>query len=159
MEIQGIEKIIAAAWITSGVLFTPILFIIFDLWAGIRKAIERGEKITSNCLRNTFIKISRYYNALLALLVIDCIHMAGCWYVEAYYEYNILVFPFVTLVGAIGVGIIEVKSIFEKADDKIKRQTVDVALLVRELAKHTSDPAEIAKALVEYMSAEKEEHK
>ncbi|NDV81319.1 hypothetical protein D0T87_04915 [Bacteroides sp. 51] len=156
---QGIEKLIAAAWITACVLITPVLFIIFDLWAGIRKAIERGEKITSNGLRRTFAKIAKYYNVLLALLVIDAIQMAGFWYVDTYYEHNFPVFPFIVLIGAIGVGIIEVKSIYEKADEKTKRQTSDVALLAGELAKHKSDPAELAKAVAEYLNKDKEEKK
>lgn len=156
MEINQFEKMMAAVWITACVLFTPMLFIAFDLWAGIRKAIERGEKITSNCLRRTFAKIARYYNALLALLVIDFIQMAGFWYMEVYYEQNFPVFPFITLIGAIGVGIIEVKSIFEKADDKVKRQMSDVALLASEIAKCKADPKDIAKALAEYMLGAKE---
>ncbi|MCD7900293.1 MAG: hypothetical protein LUH22_10610 [Bacteroides sp.] len=146
-----IEKLIAAGWITAGVLASPVFFILFDLWAGIRKARERGEKITSNGLRQTFAKTARYYNALLALLIIDAIQMAGFWYMNVYYGHNIPVFPFLTLLGAIGVGIIEVKSIFEKADDKMKQQASDVALLAGELAKHKSDPSELAKAIVEYM--------
>lgn len=159
MEIQDFEKMIAAAWITACVLFTPILFIAFDLWAGIRKAMDRGEKITSYCLRRTFTKIARYYNALLALLVIDFIQMAGFWYMEVYYNQNFPVFPFVTLIGAIGVGIIEIKSIFEKADEKVKRQASDIAILAGEIAKYKSDPGEIAKAVVEYMKNNKEEEK
>jgi len=157
--IHGIEKLIAAGLITVLVLFTPILFILFDLWAGIRKAKERNELITSYGLRRTVSKIARYYNLLFALLVIDSIQMAGLWFLDAYHDHNFPVFPFITLLGAIGVGAIEVRSIFEKAEDKVKRQASDVALLAGELAKCKSDPAELAKAVVEFMNKDKEEKK
>lgn len=147
-----IEKLIVITCITAGILASPILFIAFDLWAGVRKARERGEKITSSRLRCTFAKTAKYYNTLLALLVIDAIQMAGFWYMDVYYGHPIPVFPFITLLGAIGVGIIEVKSIFEKADEKTRHQASDVALLAGELAKHKTDPAEIARAIVEFMS-------
>lgn len=156
MEIHGIEKMITAAWITAGILFTPILFILFDLFAGIRKAIEREEKITSEGLRRTFSKMAKYYNVLLALLVIDAIQMAGVWYINAYYEHNMFMFPFITLFGAIGVGIIEVKSIFEKSDEKMKRRVSDVAQLAAELAKHKADPEEVAKSVIKYINKEED---
>lgn len=155
MELQGFEKLIASAWITVLVLFTPIMFILFDLWAGVRKAKLRGEKVTSAGLRRTFAKIAKYYNVLLALLVIDVIQIACFWFLDTYYESAFPMFPFITLLGSIGVGVIEVKSIFEKADEKMKRQMSDVALLAVEIAKHKSEPEELAKSIAEYMKGEK----
>lgn len=140
------------AWMLFGILLTPLFFIGFDLWAGIRKARQRGELISSDGWRRTVSKIARYYNMLLALVVVDCLQMAGVWYLDSYYSYRIPIFPVITLLGAIGVGIIEVRSIMEKADEKERREYKRVAMLAGEIASHKADPNEIARAVVEYLN-------
>lgn len=87
---------------------------------------------------------------MLALVVVDCMQMAGIWYLDNYYEYHIPIFPFITLLGAFGVAAIEVKSIYEKAEEKERREMKQVAALAAEIAKHKADPEEIAKAVVDY---------
>lgn len=152
---EGFDKIIAVCWILFGILLTPLFFIGFDFWAGIRKAKQRSEKIVSDGWQRTVAKIARYYNALLALLVIDIMQMAGTWYMETYYGISFPLFPFVTLLGAFGVAAIEVKSIYEKAEDKEKKEMKQVAVLAEEIAKHKTDPHEIALAILEYINNEK----
>ena len=77
---KGIDELFIVAWMLFGILLTPLFFIAFDLWAGIRKAKQRSEKISSDGWKRTVNKVARYYNALLALVVVDCMQMAGVWY-------------------------------------------------------------------------------
>lgn len=149
---KGLNELFIVAWMLFGILLTPLFFIGFDFWAGIRKAKQRKEKITSDGWKRTVDKIARYYNMLLALVIVDCMQISGVWYLDNYYEYHIPIFPFITILGAMVVATIEVRSIFEKAEDKVKKQVNDVASLAAEIAKHKTDPAEIAAAVVEYMN-------
>ena len=96
--------------------------------------------------------MARYYNLLRALTVVDCMQMGGVWYLDGYYDYHITIFPVKTLIGAIGLGCIEVKSIFEKAEDKVRSDYQQVLMLAGEIAKHRTDPEEIAKAVVDYIN-------
>mgnify|MGYP006872120701 FL=1 len=93
-----------------------------------------------------------YYNLLLALVVVDCMHMGCSWFLNSYYDYHIPTFPFVTLAGAFFVAAIEIKSIREKAEDKVKKELTDVALLAVEIAKYKATPAEAAKAIADYFN-------
>ena len=156
---KGVDELFIVAWMLFGILLTPLFFIAFDLWAGIRKAKQRGEKISSDGWKRTVNKVARYNNALLALVVVDCMQMAGVWYLDNYYDYHIPIFPFITLLGAFGVAAIEVKSIYEKAEEKERREMKQVAALAAEIAKQKTDPEEIAKAIFKYMSKDKEVYK
>lgn len=156
---KGIDELFVVAWMLFGILLTPLFFIAFDLWAGIRKAKQRKEKISSDGWKRTVNKVARYYNALLALVVVDCMQMAGVWYMDNYYDYHIPIFPFITLIGAFGVAAIEVKSIYEKAEEKERREMKQVAALAAEIAKQKTDPEEIAKAIFKYISKDKEVQK
>lgn len=152
---KGLDELFVVAWMLFGILLTPLFFIGFDFWAGIRKAKQRKERITSEGWQRTVNKIARYYNMLLALVVVDCMQISGVWYLDNYYDYHIPIFPFITILGAMVVAAIEVRSIFEKAEDKAKKQISDVAILAAEIAKHKANPAEIAQALAEYMNNSK----
>ncbi len=156
---KGLDELFVVAWMLFGILLTPLFFIAFDFWAGTRKAKQRKEPIMSDKFKRTVDKIARYYNALLALVVVDCMQMAGVWYLDSYYGYHIPIFPFITLIGAFGVAAIEVKSIYEKAEEKERREMKQVAALATEIAKHKADPEEIAKAIIDYMNSNKEEEK
>lgn len=151
---KGINELFIVAWMLFGILLTPLFFIAFDFWAGIRKAKQRSEMITSDKWQRTVRKISRYYNMLFALVILDSMQIAGVWYLDNYYDYHVPIFPFVTLLGAIVVGAIEIKSIFEKADEKEKREYKQVAMLAAELSKLKTDPDDVVKAIAKYLSKE-----
>lgn len=156
---KGLNELIIALWILFGILLSPLFFIAFDFWAGIRKAKQRKEKITSEGWKRTVDKIARYYNMLLALVVVDCLQIAGIWYLDTYYSYHMPTFPFITLLGAMVVAAIEVRSIFEKAEDKEKKQINDVSSLAAALISSKADPTEIAKAVVDYINKGEEKEK
>ena len=60
---KGIDELFIVAWMLFGILLTPLFFIAFDLWAGIRKAKQRSEKISSDGWKRTVNKVARYYMA------------------------------------------------------------------------------------------------
>lgn len=117
-------------------IFTIIVVLIYvwvllsamlDLWAGIRKAKKNGVYRSSKKLRRTVEKLSFYYNVMLALTFVDALLL----FALALLSVNLPRIPYLTFIGAFGVGIIEFKSILEKAEDK---QKADVADAVSTLA-------------------------
>lgn len=149
---KGLNEFFVIGCILFGILLTPIIFTALDFFSGKRKAKQRGEKITSDKFQQSVKKLAGYYNMLFALVIIDVMHIACSWYLNSYYDFHIPTFPFITLAGAIVVALIEIKSIREKAEDKVKKQLNDVASLAIEIAKNKTDPAEIAQAVIEYMN-------
>ena len=154
------EQLIAILLIECFILILPLLFIAFDFWAGIRKAKQRGETITSNGWQRTVQKIARYYNMLLALLLMDGMQVISLWYLNNYADWMWPLFPWFTFVGVFFVGAIEVKSILEdvmangkdnRGSEKEKKEMRQVAHLASEIAQHRTDPEEIAKAVVRYL--------
>lgn len=149
------NQLVIVLFITLGILITPLLFIAFDFWAGIRKAKERGERITSDKWKRTVTKISRYYNMLLAFGVLDVMQVAGFWYLNGFCGWGAPLFPWIVLIGAFGVGAIEVKSIMEPANEKEKAEFREVTRLAEEIAKHRTDPSEMAEAIAKYLTTNK----
>ena len=92
---------------------------------------------------------------MIALTVIDAMHMAAIWYLEEYYQYHLPMFPFITLLGAICIGLIEIKSIYEKAEDKVRID--NVAALAKQIIVHRDSMNEIANAVGEYMKKDNNE--
>lgn len=128
-----------------------LMAIMTDLWSGVRKAKERGEARTSYGFRKTVDKLSKYYNFMFAFSIMDLMQMIAVWYLEEYYQWAIPLLPIVTLLGALALCAIEIKSIFEKAEDKDRKDLSAVAQLAKELARHKNEPAEIAKAVAQYL--------
>jgi hypothetical protein len=143
-------KIVIILWITFSLYFWPFVAVIADLWSGVRKAKINGVARSSYGFRRTIDKLARYYNLLLALTVVDAMHMSSVWYLDTYYSYTKLpMFPFITLLGAIGICIIEIKSIYEKAEDKVRIE--NVANMAGKIITNKDDMSEIIKAVVTYM--------
>lgn len=145
------EKIIVTLWILFGIYMLVLFAILADLWSGVRKAKRNGIVRSSYGFKRTVDKIARYYNVMLALTIVDAMQMSSIWYLEQYYDYVYPMFPFITLLGAIGVCLIEIKSIYEKAEDKVRIE--NVGNLAGKIYTNKSDIAEIVKAVIEYMNA------
>lgn len=152
MEIEIADKLFFVTLILFFILLTPLIFIGFDFWAGNRKARQRGEPIISDKWQRTVQKVAKYYNALLALVVVDAMQMASIWYLQQFYGWRVPIFPLVTLLGAMGVAAIEIKSIFESAEEKEKREIKKVAKLVSRIVARKGDPDEVANALTDYFT-------
>ena len=149
------EQLIVILFITVGILITPLLFIALDFWAGIRKAHLRKEDITSEGWRRTTYKVSKYYNMLVPMLVIDAMQIVGFWYLNNYCGWTCPLFPWFTLLGALGIAAIEVKSIYEPANAKESKEMRKIAEFAQAVASHRTDPEEIAKAVVAYLDCNK----
>ncbi|GAB1358669.1 phage holin family protein [Porphyromonadaceae bacterium] len=147
------EKLIVTLWITFGIYILVLLAILADLWSGVRKAQKNGIARSSYGFKRTVDKVSRYYNVLLALSVIDAMQMVSFWYLETYYAYHIPIFPFVTLVGAICLCSIEILSIYEKAEDKVRIE--NVGLLAGKIIANKDDLSEIVKTILTFLKEQK----
>lgn len=148
---KGLNELFVVAWMLFGIYIEVFVMILADLWSGIRKAKVRGEIRCSYGYKRTIDKIARYYNALIALTVIDIMQMGGVWYLDGYYDWSWPIFPVITLLGALGISLVELKSIYEKADEKVNGDYDNVAVLAAEIAKHKTEPSEIVAALSEYL--------
>lgn len=113
-----------------------LLAIAADLWSGWRKASVGGRPHTSRALRRTVDKIARYFNALMALTVIDAMVIAGVCYLRETLGWSLPVVPVFTFIGSISLALIEVKSICEKSGSK--GDMVEVARLLKDLAEDPS---------------------
>ena len=145
------EQLTWLLFIVVGMLFTPLVFIALDFWAGIRKSKKRKIRIRSDKMKRTVYKISKYYNAILAMMVVDIIQMVAFIFLWKFNGWNLYTFPIFTLVAVIFVGAIEIKSIVEPADAKEEREFNEVTELAKAIAEHKSDPKEIAEAIAEYL--------
>ena len=150
MELQN--QFVAILFIVAGLLFTPLIFIALDFWAGIRKAKKRGDMIRSDKMKRTMDKVSRYYNAILAMLVVDGIQMSAFVFMYLYFGWaNAYTFPVFTMLATLFVAAVEIKSIYEPADAKEKQELKDVQALAVAIASHKDDVKEIAEAIAEYL--------
>ena len=70
-RMKGLTELIVAGCILFGLLLTPLGFSMLDFISGVRKARQRGERITSDRYRRSVKKVAGYYNLLLALVVVD----------------------------------------------------------------------------------------
>lgn len=121
--------------IVTFVYIAVLLFIALDLWAGIRKAKARGEYRSSYGLRKTVTKIAGYYNMLLVITVIDALQIVAITVLQV----NLPAFPFFTLAGALFVGFIELKSVYEKNDAKQKAKVQEAAVLLSQIIEKSKD--------------------
>lgn len=144
------DKLVVMGLITVVILVLPIVFCAFDFWAGIRKANVREENITSDGLKRTISKLNKYYNLALAMLPLDALHMVCFWYYDQFYSHNIPVFPIFVTIAVAFIGCIEIKSIYEKADEKDRKDISDVAALAHAVGKHYENiPELVVKVLTE----------
>lgn len=146
------EKIIVTFYISFGLYALVMCCILADLWSGVRKAKRLGVARTSYGYRRTISKIAQYYNVLIVLTFIDIMQMASLWYLEVYYQHFLPMFPFITLVGAIGICLIEFKSIYEKAEDKVRFDNAGETL--GKIITHKNDIEAMVRAFGEYMKSQ-----
>lgn len=149
------EKIITTVWIAFGIYILVGIMIFADLWSGVRKARRMGAARTSYGYRRTVSKIAQYYNVLIALSVVDTLQMSAIWYLERFYNYQIPLFPIVTLIGAILLCFIEIKSIYEKAEDKERMR--NAASLAGKIIENRQDISDIVKEVLQYMNETKKD--
>lgn len=149
------EKIIISLWVLFALNMEVLLIVLADLWSGLRKAKKNGVVRSSYGLRRTIEKLGRYYNVMIALMIVDSMQMTAVFYLSEFEKYDLIFFPFITLFGAIGLSLIELKSIYEKAEDK--QRFHEAGALITSIAKNRTDIEEISREVYEYLNSKKKE--
>ena len=112
-----------------------IVAIIIDLRSGIKKAQQRGEYRSSTGYRRTIEKATKYFNFLIFGLLFDTLQITVCYLLHNQVGSNLPNIPFITIIFAVGILIIEVKSVYEKAENKTKNEIKDAAKTAKEVIK------------------------
>jgi hypothetical protein len=150
------DKIVTNLWILFSLYMLVFAAMMTDLWSGVRKAKQLGLARTSFGLRRTVDKIARYYNMLIALTIVDLMQGTAVLYLDTYYECSIPLFPFVTLLGAIGLVFIEIKSIYENANKKSREKINDTLALTHAVLADKGNVNDIINDFLEYLKGKKE---
>lgn len=157
-----IESIYSIFWpqlIMLAIIYVLVLVMIFlDLWSGIRKARQRKEFCSSYGYRETIKKIAQYYNTLFVITAIDAVQMLAIWQLNQQGGHSLPVIPLLTFGGAFFIGLIELKSIYEKAEDKEKARAAETAALLGKALKDR-DAQEIVAAVVKHLQSGKQPQK
>jgi cytochrome c biogenesis protein CcdA len=139
-----------------------LAFIFLDLWAGVRKAKKKGVFRSSHGYRQTLEKIAKYYNAIFVLTVIDVVQMCAVYQLNYQCNSSIPQIPIMTFIGAIFIGFIELKSVYEKSEQKDKAKIADTAKLLEEMMEKSlkeHSPEEIITAFNAYLTDKNKEKK
>lgn len=146
------EQLITMAFLVVGIMVVPLLLIFLDFWAGIRKARARKERIRSDKMKRTVQKVARYYNAILAMVLMDAVQIAGFVFLHIFNHWTLFTFPLFTLIAVLFIAAIEIKSICEPASEKERREVADVAELAKQIASHGTDATQLAHDIAEYLT-------
>ncbi len=108
IEVINLEGLMRT-FIVIFILWVMVLIAVFcDMWTGLKKAKALHEKVDSQGMRRTFSKASDYYSVMFMLLLLDVIGNVFPWYA----------FPYISILGIVGVIYIELKSMFENLKAK-----------------------------------------
>ena len=136
---ERLSTLIILAAIVLLFYLTVLGLIFLDLWAGVRKAKKRGEMRTSEAYKRTIEKVSKYFNMLFALTLVDVVQVGLLFFLYREYGYDIPMLPVFSFVGTCYVGFVEVTSIMEPSDVKEKKQQEDFVRLVTKLVTENRD--------------------
>lgn len=92
--------------------------VIADFVSGVAKARRAGVARTSRGYRRTFDKLARYLTALAGLSVVDAVILAAVACVRGTGGPSVPLLPVMTSLGALGIVLIEAKSICERVEEK-----------------------------------------
>lgn len=126
--------------------------VVSDFYSGTAKAKKLGVKMSSYGYRRTIEKMKGYFNLLIALSILDTAQILSIWYLNVFEEYDIPLFTWFTSLGVLFCCFIEIKSIYEKAEDKERFQ--EVGELAGQIITNKKDLTKMAQALTEYMNLE-----
>ena len=105
-----------------------LLAVLIDLSTGVERAKKCKERIKSHILRRTISKVVDYYRLLFFGVIIDVLGLAFVWY-------NM---PYCAVVVAVGVVLIEAKSVLENYQ-KMKSAARDVPAVVKQIIDAVTD--------------------
>jgi phage-related holin len=154
MEDLSFVQIKGALYMCAALYIIVLFAIIADLVSGVRKARRRGDARTSYGYKKTVDKITRYYNMLFVVSLIDAILVIS----RVHFLLHIPVLPYFTAAGALALCLIELKSIYEKAEDKVKTQIEEVGSFAGSLIKNRSDMEAILSEIAKYLKDKKDDN-
>lgn len=103
------------------IVYIVVLIAIFlDLLSGIKKAKLNGEHTTSYGYRRTVNKIISYYLFLFGMTLIDVLQMLTICQINERCSCRIPLIPIITYLTGIFVVFIEIKSVYENHDKKMR---------------------------------------
>ncbi|MBO7280550.1 MAG: phage holin family protein [Bacteroidaceae bacterium] len=105
-----------------------LLAVLIDLSTGVERAKKCKERIKSHILRRTISKVVDYYRLLFFGVIIDVLGLAFVWY-------NM---PYCAVVVAVGVVLIEAKSVLENYH-KMKSAARDMPAVVKQIIDAVTD--------------------
>ena len=92
-----------------------IIAVLVDLRSAVMKARRENRPRTSGGYRRTVEKVSRYLITLIALTIIDGMIAGSALVLRSTMEWSVPGFPFFSTIGAIGLALIEGKSVMENS--------------------------------------------
>ena len=159
MELAELLRLIFPVVIMLAIIYFFVLIAIFlDLWAGVRKAKAMEALRTSEGLRRTVNKISKYFNMLFMITIIDLLQMSAIASINIQAGRHIPDVPILTFLGAIFICVIELKSVYEKAEDKERAQIAQTAKIVGKILVDIKNK-ELTSKITEYLEQEEHENK
>jgi hypothetical protein len=150
-------KVMSFKALILAVVYMLVLVLIFlDLWSGVRKAKQKNMYISSYGFRKTISKIARYFNVLFAVTIIDVMQMLAIFEIKQGGAMPFIpVLPIFTFLAAIFIGVIEIKSIYEKSDQKEKAKAAETAKIIGETLKNNDTKDVIINILNTIKTSEK----
>lgn len=103
-----------------------------DLWAGVRKAKQRGEFRTSVGYKKTVGKINKYFAMHFAMTLVDAMQIALFYVLYSEYGHDIPLLPVFTFISVLYEAYVEITSITEPANIKEKKQQDDFKRLLQQ---------------------------
>ncbi|MDR3142099.1 MAG: phage holin family protein [Tannerellaceae bacterium] len=159
MELTEFLKRIFPQIVMLAIMYFLVLVAVFlDLWAGVRKAKIRGKFRSSFGFRKTVEKIGKYYNMIFVITVIDAMQMIAISQVSQQTGIHLPLIPILTFIGSIFVGFIELKSVYEKAEDKEKAEIAQTAKIVGKVIADISTQELASKVAVYLKNNQTNEH-
>ena len=102
-----------------------LLAVVIDLVVALRWLRRSGRPCTSRGLRRTVAKLSGYYASLLSLTLVDAMLVAASLCMEACGgEPFMTPFPYLTMLGAVSLAMIELKSVSETTGVRLNLPSV-----------------------------------
>ena len=100
--------------------------------------------------RKTVEKIAKYFNLIFVVTAIDAVQMLTVWQINEQTGSRLPLIPILTVLGAMFIGFIELKSVYEKSEDKEKAKIADAAAALGSALKNRETQGIVA-AVLEYM--------
>ena len=127
-----IGTLIVCGFVVLLFYIVALCLIFADLWAGVRKAKQRGEFRTSEGFKKTVGKINKYFAMHFAMTLVDAVQISLLYMLYREYGYDIPMLPVFTFVGVLYEAFVEIRSITEPANIKEKKQQDDFKRLLQQ---------------------------